>query len=54
MFFVAKGTGFESWSFPSQFSWRESMRSLEHSDIFLGAVTGILAFAALLIIFGFW
>jgi hypothetical protein len=29
------------------------MRSLEHSDIFLGAVTGILAFAALLIIFGF-
>jgi len=29
------------------------MRRLEHSDIFLGAVTGILAFAALLVIFGF-
>jgi hypothetical protein len=39
--------------FPSQFSWRESVRSLERSDIFFGAITGILAFAALLIIFGF-
>jgi hypothetical protein len=39
--------------FPSQFSWAASMRSLERSDIFLGAVTGILAFAALLVIFGF-
>jgi hypothetical protein len=39
--------------FPSQFSWAASMRSLERSDIFLGAVSGILAFAALLIIFGF-
>ena len=29
------------------------MRSLERSDIFLGAVTGILALAMLLIIFGF-
>jgi hypothetical protein len=29
------------------------MRRLEHSDIFLGAVTGILAFAVLLVIFGF-
>jgi hypothetical protein len=29
------------------------MRSLERSDIFLGAITGILALAALLVIFGF-
>jgi len=29
------------------------MRSLERSDIFLGTVTGILALAMLLIIFGF-
>jgi hypothetical protein len=29
------------------------MLSLERSDIFLGAVTGILALAALLVIFGF-
>jgi len=39
--------------FLSQFSWAASMRSLERSDIFLGVVTGILAFAALLVIFGF-
>jgi len=37
--------------FPSRFD--ASMRSLMRSDIFLAAGTGILVFAALLVIFGF-
>jgi hypothetical protein len=47
------GRGSNRGIFPIAVRWAASMCSLERSDIFLGAVTGILAFAALLVIFGF-
>jgi hypothetical protein len=51
---LANGTEFKSGGFfTSQFGWGASIRNLEHSDIFWGIVTGILALAALLVIFGF-